>query len=191
MAARRSSQSRSGARRAAPAPNYMPIIVGGVVVVGVLIVVLSMMSSKTEAPKPKPKTPAAKTEPEKPAAKSSLPEPAMQAKPGKPPTKAPPTLETATLTAADELYNKAKTLDLDARKAQAAGDQQKFNTLINDSWETLTKLDKHLEPYTNWLEEADMEGWEMPGIYRQLQRRFNQYDKLKGRVRKAKPNRQK
>ena len=115
----------------------------------------------------------------------------MQAKPGKPPTKAPPTLETATLTAADELYNKAKTLDLDARKAQAAGDQQKFNTLINDSWETLTKLDKHLEPYTNWLEEADMEGWEMPGIYRQLQRRFNQYDKLKGRVRKAKPNRQK
>ena len=40
-----------------------------------------------------------------------------------------------------------------------------------------------------WLEEADMGDWKVPSAYRPLQDRITRLDKIRGRVKRIKPNR--
>ena len=93
------------------------------------------------------------------------------------------------MTAANAQYAKAKKQHDDARKAQAAGEEATFNSLINDSWDTLQALDGKLETYTTWLEEADMEAWRVPSRYDGLQALIEKYYKLRARIKRIKPNR--
>ena len=45
------------------------------------------------------------------------------------------------------------------------------------------------ETYTLWLEEANMEDWKVPGSYSGLQERLARIDKLKGGIKRIKPDR--
>ncbi len=118
-------------------------------------------------------------------------EPLPAAKAGKTPTTPAPGLPAEVLTKADAYYLKAKKMDEDGRRAQAAGDNKLFNKLMNDSWDTLELLLGSIETYTDWLEEADLEDWRLPSAYVTLQKRLGIYLKLRGRVRRVKGNRQK
>lgn len=118
-------------------------------------------------------------------------EPLPAAKAGKTPTTPAPALSPEALTKADAYYLKAKKMDEDGRRAQAAGDNKLFNKLMNDSWDTLELMLASIETYTDWLEEADLEDWRLPPAYVRLQKRLGIYDKLRGRVRRVKGNRQK
>ena len=55
------------------------------------------------------------------------------------------------------------------------------------TWAQFEKLGALIEPYTDWFEEADLEGWAMPPDYRRLQRRLEVWDALRTKVRKLKP----
>jgi hypothetical protein len=165
------------------------IIGGGVVVVVILVAVAMNMGGE-----PPPKRQDA---PVKEAEKVSDPKPApvkarsqnYSAKRLKDPDTPAPAIAADVLTEVDALYAKAKKLDLDARRAQKAGDGDKFNKLINDSWDTLLELEERITLYTNWLEEANMDDWRVPTAYGPLQRRITKVDKLKGLIKRVKPNR--
>jgi hypothetical protein len=130
--------------------------------------------------------------PSPPAAVSArVAEPLPAAKAGKTPTTPAPELPAEVVTKADAFYLKAKKMDEDGRRAQAAGDNKLFNKLMNDSWDTLELLLGSMETHTDWLEEADLEGWRLPPAYVTLQKRLGIYFKLRGRVRRVKGNRQK
>lgn len=164
------------------------VIIGGGAVL--LLLVLAMMAMDKGSPDPDP-TPAAKpiaeVAPKPPPAKdTSLP----AAKSGKEPTRPAPELTADALAKADAYYYKAKKMNDDGRRAQAAGKNKEFNKLINDGWDTLESLDTSIETYTDWLEEADLEEWRLPPAYVKLQKRLNVYDKLRGRLRRVKGNRQ-
>jgi len=166
------------------------VILGGGALVVVLVIVAVMMSGgsgdgkadPTAAPRSVGK--AAPTPP--PKKDVSLP----AAKAGKEPTRPAPALTVEVLTKADAYYYKAKKMNDDGRRAQAAGKNKEFNALINDGWDTLEALDKSIETYTDWLAEADLEEWRLPPVYVKLQKRLNVYDKLRGRLRRVKGNRQ-
>ena len=87
------------------------------------------------------------------------------------------------------LYTKAKKQHDDAHRALGASDNAKFNALINDSWDTLESLDSKIEPQLTWLEEADMDDWKVPSSYAKLQRLITKSSRLKGQVKRNKPNR--
>lgn len=125
------------------------------------------------------------------AVSARVAEPLPAAKAGKTPTTPAPALSPEALTKADAYYRKAKKMDEDGRRAQAAGDSKLFNKLMNDSWDTLELMLGSIETYTDWLEEADLEDWRLPPAYVRLQKRLGIYDKLRGRVRRVKGNRQK
>lgn len=197
MAARRTPRSSSGARgrrassRSAPASNTTGIIVGGGVVLVVVLVVAMTMFGESNTPatggKPAPSANAVEKPVPQPAKDLSLP----PAKAGKEPARPAPELRVGDLTKADAYYLKAKKMNDDGRRAQATGDNKEFNRLINDSWDTLETLDTSIETYTDWLAEADLEDWRLPPAYVKLQKRLNVYDKLRGRLRRVKGNRQK
>jgi hypothetical protein len=192
MAARRSSRSRSGggrrSSRAAQTNNQLPLIIGGGVVIVVILVAVAMNMGGDPPPNQEPvkeasKDPAPEVKPVK--AKSEN----YSAKMLKEPDTPAPTIPASVLTKVDTLLATAKKLDIDARKAQNSGDSGKFNELINDSWDKLEELNSFIEKYTMWLEEADMGDWKVPSAYRPLQDRITKLDRIRGRVKRIKPNR--
>lgn len=193
MAARRaSSRSRSGGRRssrAAQTNNNTPVIIGiGVAVVAILIVIAVNMGGGDPDPDPKPQAPRQEepsTPPDPAPARKSDSNDAHLTDPDTP----APAMPGSLLSEADAYYKEAKKLHDNARRAQAAGNDDEFNTLINDSWDKMLELDKFISKYTDWLENADMEDWRVPSSYRPLQSRMNRWDKLKGGIKRIKPNR--
>lgn len=168
------------------------MIIGGGVVVVVILIAVATMGGEKEVPPQDPPAKSANTEAETPK-ESSKPARSKSRGTSKrvltdPDTPAP-AIASGVLTEGNAMYTKAKKQHDDARRAQAAGEGAKFNSLINDSWDTLAELDKKLETYSEWLEEADMESWRVPSSYSGLQRLIEKYYPLKGKIKRIKPNR--
>lgn len=169
----------------------MPTIIGvGVVVVVILIAVAMNMGGEPPVDNQDAPVKAATKEPEqKPAPVVKARSENYSAKMLKDPDTPAPAIAANVLSGMDTLYKKAKKLNDDARRAQAAGEGDKFNKLINDSWDVLIELEESIETYTMWLEEANMEDWRVPREYGPLQDRIRKLDTLKGRIKRVKPNR--
>jgi len=112
-------------------------------------------------------------------------------RPGKTPDRPAPRIVEADLKKAEELYREARKLDIQARKAQATGDNGTFNRLINDAWDKLEATGPVLQAYDEWFDEADFEDWAIPGSYVRYQKRIAKIEKLRGRIRRVRPMRRK
>ena len=112
-------------------------------------------------------------------------------RPGKTPDRPAPEISEADLQKAEQFYAEAKKLDIQARKAQKAGDNSAFNRLINDSWDKLEAVGPVLKPYNDWFELADLEDWAIPGSYLRYEKRIAKIDKLRGRIHRVRPMRRK
>ena len=190
MAARRRSRTRTRTRgrpsRSRRADPNTGAIIGVLVLATAVLIGISSLTGggdQLETAAPSPGVAAAE-----PGPGSSWSESASASKFLEEPDEAAPRLDASVIRDAEELYQKAKELHDDARRAQAV-DNAKFSQLINDSWDSLLALDASLEKYTDWLEQADMEDWRVPGSYSSLQRCITKIDRLKGRVHRVKPMR--
>ncbi|MHC4515099.1 MAG: hypothetical protein ACYTGW_10805 [Planctomycetota bacterium] len=112
-------------------------------------------------------------------------------RPGKPPDRPAPAIQEADVAQAEALYREAKRLDIEARKAQKAGDNTTFNRLINDAWDKLEEVGPILQAYNDWFELADLEDWAIPASYLRYQKRIEKIEKLRGRMHRIRPMRRK
>lgn len=166
------------------------VIVGGLVVL-VVVVIAAMLfggDTKTTTPTKKPVADSsAKVDKLATPTKKDSSMPAAKA--GTEPTVPAPALSADLMAKTDANYRKAKKMNDDGRRAQSKGNNKEFNKLINDSWDKLEELNSFIEKYTMWLEEADMGDWKVPSAYRPLQDRITRLDRIRGRVKRIKPNR--
>lgn len=132
---------------------------------------------------PRTNTPAAQPSP------SSTPSPSSsaQAKPGKTPAKPAPELTDAHMSVAEGHFQRAKQLWNDAQTARNASNTEEFKRAIQASWKECEAMTDSLRTQIEWLEEADLDGWAMPASYVALQRRFDEWDRVRSMVRKNKP----
>ena len=199
MAARRSSRSRSGGggRRSSrgasrPAGNPLPLIIGGGVVIVVILIAVATMGGDKDNPPQRAEKSAARSEPDSP---KEPPKSVRSKSRGvaernlKDPDTPAPTIPDGVISECSVMFAKAKKQHEDARRAQAAGEGAKFNSLINDSWDTLEELNAKIDAYATWLEEAEMGDWRVPRSYASLQRLIETAYRLRGQIKRIKPNR--
>lgn len=106
---------------------------------------------------------------------------------GSQPGRAAPAIPESVWGKAGALYREAAGLWNDGQEARGEGNSAEYQRAVLDSWAVLEKLYAAIEPYTDWFEEADLEGWEMPADYDRLQGRLDVWDSLRAKVRKMKP----
>lgn len=111
-----------------------------------------------------------------------------EGKPGKPPKTAAPEIELAQVAKADTAFATAKQKKNDAELARRAGDHTAFKEHLAAASIAMQQSRTAIEPYTDWLEEADLEGWALPASYVDLQKRLGLYDKLFQQIKKVNPN---
>ncbi len=196
----RSRRSRSGAgsgrRRQSSSQNnsaQMVAIAAGAGVV-ILVAVWALSQGGNDEPAEKPvasNPPAAKQAVADKEPPQALPAVKTRGKPGKTPDRPAPEIRETHLQRAEALYQEAKRLDIQARKAQKTGDHGSFNRLINDAWDKLEEVGPVLKPYDEWFELADLDDWAIPASYLRYQKRITKIDRLRGRIRRIRPMRRK
>lgn len=149
---------------------------------------LSAACSKPAQPAaPNQQAPRTNTQPTQPPASVPSPSSSAQAKPGKTPAKPAPELTDAQMAAAEAHFQRAKQLWNDAQTARNASNTEEFKRAIQASWKECEAMTDSLRTQIEWLEEADLDGWAMPASYVALQRRFDEWDRVRSMVRKNKP----
>ena len=112
------------------------------------------------------------------------------ARSGSTPGRAAPAIPAAVWDEADELYRDTAALWNEGQTARNQGESAEYQKKVLEAWDVLEKLYAKIEPYTDWYEEADLEGWAMPSDYGRLERRLGEWDALRTKVRKMKPMKQ-
>lgn len=192
-AAARASGGRAAARAGAAGGNQNMVMVGVGVVVVVLVAFFALRGGSTPA-KPTADPAAAKPAAAKPAPVESAPPPAArgfgegEAKAGKPPRTPAPEIDLAQIAKADAAVELAKAKKNEAETARRAGDHSAFKSHLDAAMTAMQQCRSAVEPYTDWLEEADLEGWAMPASYVSLQARLGAWDKLFQQIKKINPN---
>ena len=180
MPSRRTAGSR---RRPAPPPSFPTtpvVLVGGVLVVVVLLFVISSGSGEVQA--------GGGAAPAQPVASRPDPDPEPgNARAGKTPQTPAPAISAEAWAQADAQYDKAKELWTQAQLARNKGESKQYADTLRVAWTELEKLREVMSPYTDWFEQADLEGWAMPAEYDRLQQRLNQWDPLRQKVHKLMP----
>jgi len=168
------------------------MVIGACAVVVVALGIWAVNSGGTDKPA-KPQVPSKRPPPSEAVADRDpavhVPAIKTSGRAGKTPDVPAPQIKEADLQRADQCYEEAKKLDLQARKAQKIGDHGAFNRLINDAWDKLEEVGPLLKPYDEWFEEADLGDWAIPASYLRYQKRIAKIDRLRGRIRRIRPMR--
>ncbi len=190
------SGSGSGRRRQSSSPNNSTqvVAIGAGAVAVVILGIWALTGNTNDQPAKKPaqgnpprtKSAVADQQPAR-----AVPAVKTRGRPGKTPDRPAPEISEADLQQAEQFYAEAKKLDIQARKAQKAGDNSAFNRLINDSWDKLEEVGPVLKPYNDWFELADLEDWAIPGSYLRYEKRIAKIEKLRGRIHRVRPMRRK
>ncbi len=112
--------------------------------------------------------------------------PAAEAKPGKTPTKPAPAITQAALDEANLHYRNAVDLWNKGSKARDAGDSTVYTDSLKEAFDEMEALRDALRSQTDWLDEADLEGWAIPADYEGLRRLLGPWDKHYQKVKKLK-----
>lgn len=191
----RSPRSRRARRPAPTSKNSSQVLAIGAGAV-VVVILGAWLLNRGGGQEPARKPAAGKQPPAKNAVAdkqpgAQLPAVKTSGRPGKTPDTPAPEIQETDVAKAEQLYREAKKLDLEARRAQKAGDSATFNRLINDAWDKLEAVGPLIQRYEDWYEEADLSDWAIPASYVHYRRRIEKIDKLRGRVRKVRPLRRK
>ncbi|MBM3973499.1 MAG: hypothetical protein FJ301_05300 [Planctomycetes bacterium] len=121
----------------------------------------------------------------KPAAAPTVATPAPAGKQGKAPTRPAPALAADMAQNARDLLAEAKTLSNEGVQARTAGNNElarQKQSAASDKCEAIKAMTA-----TNWawLEEAELEGWTMPGEYVDLGKLYTDLLNLENRIRKG------
>ncbi len=191
----RTSSSRSGRRPAATPPSNTPIIMGlaaGGLALVIILVMMTWSGGNSEAAntgdgeKQKP-APAKAQQPEAPKKTTQSPSnSSYAARPGKTPGRPAPPIPASVIERTEQLFADAKAKWNEGQRARKSGDTATYTKAIKEAYESIQGINKALDPYSTWYEEADLEGWAMPGEYVGLSKKFNKYDKLAAMVQKVK-----
>lgn len=109
-------------------------------------------------------------------------------KAGKPPKTPAPEIDLADLATAQSEFEAAKLKWNESQHARTAGDHAAFKEHINAAAILMQKSRAAIEKYTDWLEEADLEGWALDASYVDLQRRLDPWDRMFQKIKKVNPN---
>ncbi|MCA8974466.1 MAG: hypothetical protein KDC98_07075 [Planctomycetes bacterium] len=155
------------------------MIGAGAIAIVIILVVMMRGGGDEKADTPAVAPPAASPA----GGASSAPVQVGTPKAGKKPDRPAPELTQETLSKLDQLLAEAKTHYNEGVKKRTAGDnsgareaQAKAKTLL-DEWQALVATQ------LRWQEEAEMEGWEQPGTYDLLSRRYPKFSSLEKSVR--------
>jgi len=85
------------------------------------------------------------------------------------------------------LFREATEIWNQGQSAREDGRTRDYQKALLESWDALERMYAALEPYTDWFEEADLEGWAMPAYYGVLQKRLDLWDGFRAKVKKLKP----
>jgi len=105
---------------------------------------------------------------------------------GKPPKRPAPTLDLAVFQKTDAWYHEADTKYTEGQAAKNKSDSTTYQKRVNESFALIEKIDKELEPYMTWQEEADFNSWAMPAEYSVLLRKLGSYSQLKVNLKRSK-----
>lgn len=193
-AAARASGGRAAARAGASGGGNQNLVMVGVGVVVVVIVAFFALRGGAPPAKSAANPAAAKPADAKPTLVESAPPPSArgfgegEAKAGKPPRTPAPEIDLAQIAKADTAVELAKVKKNEAETARRAGDHSAFKAHLDAAMTAMQQCRSAVEPYTDWLEEADLEGWAMPASYVSLQARLGAWDKLFQQIKKINPN---
>lgn len=160
----------------------MALLVGVVVVLAVVVIYFVFMSGPSAPAADQPGEPPAPVRSEEPRRVTP-----SRASAGTPPDRPAPAIPALVWDDADDLYRRAADLWNEGQDARRAGNTAEYQAAVLDSWGVLKELYSGIEPYTDWFEEADLEGWAMPADYDRLQQQLGVWDSLRTKVRKMKP----
>ena len=188
MAAPRSSGSRGSSQRAPVRSSsgiHPGLIIAALALGGVALYFAFSGGSGSETSQPEKQAPVqpTKVEPEKP---KNQPIEAGRSKAGKPPKRPAPALDVAVFQKTDAWYREADTKYTEGQVAKNKSDSTTYQKRVNESFKLIEKIDKELETYMTWQEEADFEGWAMPAEYDVLLRKLGSYSQLKVNLKRSK-----
>jgi hypothetical protein len=194
---RRPRSSGGASRRRAGESNGNPALIAGVVFGGlalVLVIAWAAMASGSKAPSGKSgsqtSTKTDDTTTNQSTATAPQPLPASAPRAGKTPDRPAPPLTAELFAELDAHYEVAKNHWNDALRAKNVGDHGTFADEAHAGWDAIEKLENAMSDQTYWLEEADLSGWELPGSYVTLQEKLATFDKLRQRIKKNMPMRE-
>ena len=87
---------------------------------------------------------------------------------------------------ANEHYRKSVDLWNEGQKARKDGNSEVYTQSLKDAFAEMELSRDALRDQTDWLDEADLEGWAIPGDYEGLRRRLGVWDKHYQKVKKLK-----
>lgn len=159
-----------------------------VVVIGAILFFLNSGGSgdQSSGSSKEASKPAATPKTETPAAKS----PALsneQGVAGKPPKTPAPTIAASDLERAESEYQSSLGKWTEAERARQGGDHDKFKTALTDASVAMERSRVAIERYTDWLDEAVLSDWAIPGEYVALQKRMEAWARHFAKIKKAKP----
>lgn len=173
-------------RPSQPAANSQtPILIGIGGIAAVVVAVILFSRGGGEKPAAAGSSPPARTEQpaSAPVGKSAPAAISSGPKAGKTPTKPPPALTAETLGKLRELLAQAKVsynAGVTARNGgdnSGARDHQAKARDVLDQWKAL------VQAALDWQDEANLDGWAMPGEYVELEKAYGDYSKLLKQVR--------
>ena len=180
-ASRSSSQSSSG------------LLIGGGIAAAALIAVLvfALGGGASDAQQAGvPQEPSAATDPTPAATAAPSSEPLVvtgAGRAGSVPDRPAPAIDQAVIDEARGHYDAAVQLWNEGQRARQSGASDVYVKRTKEAFDELQKQRELMRPYTDWYEEADLEGWAAPAEYSVgLQRLLDQWDPLYQRVKKLK-----
>ncbi len=182
--------ARTRSRSGGSSSSSSGLVIGGISAAVLIVVAVAFFAngagtkkaSATEtkpAPAPKPETHAVENTP--PVESTSY-----APRPGKSPARPAPAIADADLATAEAHYRQAVQHWNDGQRARTAGNTDAYLKAMDDAYAEMEEQRAALRTYTDWYEEADLEGWEMPGSYVGLSHRLDTYDRMFQKVKKLK-----
>jgi hypothetical protein len=105
---------------------------------------------------------------------------------GKTPGRPAPPIAQADLDRAAAHYAAGVAKWNESQAARNKGDTTAYAAALDEAFAALAKQREAIRPYTDWFEEADLEGWAMPAEYDGLQRLLDKWDPTYQKVKKLK-----
>lgn len=182
--ASRKPRRRAGGRSSSPQKkDQMPLIMGGAGLL-VLIVILAVVNSGGSASDQEDDT-AGNASASQPA-QAQVPKSIIgssSSKSGMTPDRPAPSLSQETLVKMEALYRKAKAVSDEGIRLGIAGDNMKKRAKQSEAKVFIDAAKSLVESHSLWFEEADMSGWEVPGIYVTMNKIYGKLSTLQKTVR--------
>ncbi len=182
--ASRKPRRRSGGRSSSPKKkDQTPLIMGGAGLL-VLIVILAVVNSGGSASDQEGD--AAGNSSAKQPAQADAPKSIIgtsSSKSGMTPDRPAPSLSQDTLAKMQDLYRQAKAISDEGMRLGIAGDNKKKRAKQSEAKVLIDKAKSLVESHSSWFEEADMEGWAVPGVYVTMNKIYGKLSTLQKTVR--------